>query len=63
MVIGIGELKNLAQLFEVELYLTSKNGGLNNGLFTINDGHVGIKEPDCFFVDNIFHVEKGSRPY
>lgn len=48
-------------MFEVELYLSSTNRGLNNGIFIVNYGHVGIKEHDCFFLDNILNIEKGFK--
>lgn len=48
-------------MFEIELYLSFKNGRLNNGIFTIKDGHVGVKKVDSFFVDDIFNVKKGFK--
>lgn len=61
MITFVGKLKNLTQMFQFELYLISKNEALNNGIFTVNDCHAGVKESGCFFVDNIFNVEKGFK--
>lgn len=60
MVTFIRMLKNLAKMFKVELYLSSKNGELDDEIVIINDGHLGVNDTDCF-VDDINNVQKGGQ--
>lgn len=51
-------MKNLIEVLKVELYLSSKNGRLNNKICTANKGQVGLKEFASYFIDDIINVEK-----
>lgn len=57
------ELKNFTQTFKVELYMSSKNKGLNDGIINVDDGHVGVKETNDIFIYEFENIQKkGSRP-
>lgn len=62
VVFSFRKLKDLPQMFKVELYVSFKNSGLNDRIVIVGDGHVGVKERDRICIDDFKNIKKGLRP-